>query len=160
MLKPRGLEGELKVAIITSFPNHFKKIDTLFVKDKNTWQSYTVNRVRLTNKFVFLQFEGIQTAEQAEVLRNKELCVSTEQLQELETDEYYIHDLIGLQVFDEQGLLLGTIADVETYPGNDIYVLDNGQGQQYLIPAIRDVIKEVDIQSKRITIHVIEGLLE
>jgi len=160
VLKPRGLEGELKVAIITSFPNHFKKIDTLFVKDKNTWQSYTVNRVRLTNKFVFLQFEGIQTAEQAEVLRNKELCVSTEQLQELETDEYYIHDLIGLQVFDEQGLLLGTIADVETYPGNDIYVLDNGQGQQYLIPAIRDVIKEVDIQSKRITIHVIEGLLE
>jgi len=154
------LEGELKVAIITSFPNHFKKIDTLFVKDKNTWQSYTVNRVRLTNKFVFLQFEGIQTAEQAEVLRNKELCVSTEQLQELETDEYYIHDLIGLQVFDEQGLLLGTIADVETYPGNDIYVLDNGQGQQYLIPAIRDVIKEPHIQSKRITIHVIEGLLE
>jgi 16S rRNA processing protein RimM len=160
VLKPRGLSGELKVSIITSFPEHFKELQTLFIQNKQQWLPYQVEQVRFSDKFVYLRFAGIQTVEQAALLRNKELYIEAEQLQKLEEGEYYIHDLIGLSVFDEQNRLLGAITNVEDFGGNDVYELELTNGERHLIPAIRDVVKKIDIENKRMTIHVMEGLLE
>ncbi len=160
VLKPRGLKGELKVSIITSFPEHFKELQTLFIQNGQQWESFQVEQVRFSDKFVYLRFNGIQTVEQAALLRNKELYIEAEQLQDLKEDEYYIHDLIGLNVFNEQDQLLGKITNVENFGGNDVYELESTQGDRHLIPAIRDVVKIVDLENKRMTIHVMEGLLE
>lgn len=160
VIKPRGLKGELKVKIITSFPGHFEKLESLFVKQKDIWQAYSVIQAKLSGRFVYLKFKDVNSVEQAEQLRNAELGIEQQQLVELEQDEYYVHDLIGLQVFDEQDLLLGTLTDVETYPGNDVYVVQAEDGREYLIPAIQKVIKQVNIKTNRLTIHVMEGLLD
>ncbi len=160
VLKPRGLSGELKVSIITSFPNHFKQLQTLFIQNERQWLPYHIEQVRFSDKFVYLRFAGIQTVEQAALLRNKELYIRAEHLQKLKEGEYYIHDLIGLPVFNEENQLLGSITDVENFGGNDVYELELTNGERHLIPAIRDVVKAIDIENKRMTIHVMEGLLE
>ena len=160
VIKPRGLKGELKVRIITSFPGHFEKLDSLFVKQKDIWQAYSVIQAKLSNGFVYLKFKNINSVEQAEQLRNAELGIEQQQLEKLEQDEYYVHDLIGLKVFDEQGLLVGTLTEVETYPGNDVYVVQTEDGREYLIPGIKKVNKHVDMKNNSLTIHVMEGLLD
>jgi len=160
VIKPRGLKGELKVKIITSFPGHFEKLDSLFVKQKDIWQAYSVNQAKLSNGFVYLKFKNVNSVEQAEQLRNAELGIEQQQLEKLEQDEYYVHDLIGLKVFDGQGILVGTLTEVETYPANDVYVVQTEDGKEYLIPAVQNIIKQVDMKNNSLTIHVMEGLLD
>lgn len=160
VLRPRGLKGEVKVEIITSFPGHFENLKTLFVKNENEWKAYSISGVNLSNKHVYLKFAEIESLEQAEKLRSKELFIEHDQLTDLSEDEYYVHDLIGMQVVSEKGEKLGKILDVETYTGNDVYVVKNSSGKEFLIPAIQDIIKNVDVENKILTIHLMDGLLD
>ena len=160
VLKPRGLKGEVKAEIITSFPEHFKRLKTLSVKTDSEWRTYTLSGAKLSSGYVFLKFAEIQSLENAELLRNAELYIEQEQLTDLSEAEYYIHDLVGLQVFDENERRIGELIEVESYPASDVYVVKTPDGKCHMIPAIKEVIKQVDIKSSRMTIHVMEGLLE
>lgn len=160
VLRPRGLKGEIKVAVITSFPEHFGKLKSVLVQKNGQQQKHYISQVKQSNKHVYLKFEDVNSVEQAELLRSAELFVEQDQLTVLEEDEYYIHDLIGLKVYNEQNDCLGELIDVETYPSNDVYVIKGMDGEEYLIPATREVIKQVSVPDKRMTIHVMEGLLD
>ena len=160
VLKPQGLKGEVKVGVITSFPEHFKKLKVLYIKTKVDFEAYQVQQARVSAKFVFLKLDGISSIEDAEKLRSKEIYIKQDQLAVLKEGEYYIHDLVGIRVFDEQDNLIGQIEDVELAASNDNYVLLTQDGKSHLIPAIREIVKQVDIKNKRMTIHVMEGLLD
>lgn len=160
VLKPQGLKGELKTEIVTSFPEHFKKLTKLYFKQNDEFIAYRKVQARINGRFVFLKLEGIDRIEQAEQFRKKEVFIDEDQLTTLPEDEYFVHDLIGLQVFDEKDRLLGEIVDVELAASNDCYVLQDAGGKQYLIPAIRDIVKQIDISDKRMVIHVMAGLLD
>jgi len=160
VLKPRGLRGEVKAEIVTSFPEHFKKLKTLLVKTDKASQTYTLSQAKLSNGYVYLTFKNIHSVEEASLLRNAELYIEQEQLTELSETEYYIHDLVGIEVFDENEHRIGELIDVESYPSSDVYIVKAPDGKCHMIPAIKDVIKQVDIKSSRMTIHVMEGLLE
>lgn len=160
VLRPRGLKGEIKVDVVTSFPEHFRKLKSVIVQKDGQQQQHVISQAKQANRHVFLKLKDVNTVEQAELLRNAELFIGQDQLTVLEENEYYIHDLIGLKVYDEQNKCLGELIDVETYPGNDVYLLKGKDGIEYFIPATREVIKEVSIPDKRITIHVMEGLLD
>ena len=160
VIKPRGLKGELKVEIITSFPEHLLQLKQLFVKKNEQWQAHSVVQSKRSGKYAYLKFQDVHTLEQAEDFRNMELYIEQDQLTELDNDEYYVHDLIGVQVLDEKGSVLGEITDVETYTSNDVYVVLTKDGKEVLVPAIRDIVKEVSIKNKQMTIHVMDGLLE
>lgn len=160
ILKPRGLKGFVKVEVITSFPEHLKQLKEMFIKAGTDWVPYSVQAVQLEEKFAYLKFAEISSADEAEKLRNQFLYIPQDQLTLLQEHEFYIHDLIGLQVFDEQNNLLGQIVDVESYASNDVYVLENSQGRQHLIPAIKDIVKQVDVSAKRMVIHLLDGLLD
>ncbi len=160
VLKPQGIRGEIKVEIITSFPEHFTTLKEVFLNKNDQWQTCQIDHVRIKSKFAYIRFRGMQTRDQAEELRNQYLYIPDQELQELAENEYYIHDLIGLEVFDESGLYLGEICDVETYVSHDVYVLKTADGEQHLIPAVRDFIRKIDLKNGKIIIRRIEGLIE
>jgi len=160
VLKPKGLKGILKVEIITSFPEHFQELAEISVKNGLEWQAYSIETVQFRDRFAFIKLNGIDSVEQAEMLRNQFLYISEADLMPLNDGEYYIHDLIGLSVFDEQGNELGEIVDVESYLSNDVYILKDTAGRQHLLPAVKDVVLDVNVKQNKMTIRVMEGLLD
>ena len=106
-----------------------------------------------------LKLKGIDTIEQAEKFRNCYLKINRKDAIELEEDTYFLVDLIGIEVFTESGENLGNIIDVFPTGSNDVYVVKNEEGKQVLLPAIKDVIKSVDIKNKKMVVNLIEGLL-
>lgn len=160
ILKPRGLKGEVKVEIITSFPEHFESLQTVYLHNKNSWQPLSVSGVSFKKNAVYLTFKEVGSLEEAEKLRGYYLYIPKDDLIDLAQDEFYVHDLIGMHVVDDQGRQRGQIVDVESYAGNDVYILQDPDGKQHLIPAVKDVVIKVDQQLRQITIHVIDGLLD
>jgi len=158
ILKPQGIHGEVKVQIITSFPEHFYDLTTVFIKS-STYQAYSIEKVRLSDKFAFLKFRSIDSRNDAELLRNKELYIPEEELRKLESDEFYIHDLIGLDVYDQDDQRIGEIIDVQSFSEYDLYVLKDGQGREQLLPAVKNIIHSVDMKKKKMVIKLIDGLL-
>jgi 16S rRNA processing protein RimM len=160
ILKPQGRHGEVKAEIITSFPEHFCKLGAVFIKKTKDWLSYSVDDVRLTDKFVFIKLAGIDSIDQAEQLRGEYLYVPEDDLENLSDSEYYIHDLIGMQVYDQKDILLGEIMDVEMFPANDVYTVKLLDGSLHTIPAVSDVVKGVNIEQNKMIIRVLDGLFE
>lgn len=159
VLKPQGLKGEIKVKSISPYPERFKLLNKIFVK-KEKIQAYSIQSVRVSDKFVFLKFNEINNREQAEDLRDCEILIEKSDLLELKDQEYYIHDLIGCQVCTNDGQDIGELVQVSQFSSNDVYVVKNNQGKEILIPAISEVIRQIDLEKKIITIQLLEGLLD
>jgi 16S rRNA processing protein RimM len=160
ILKPHGIKGSVKAEVITSFPEHFLELKTVFIEQENQKQAYSIEEARLSDRFVFIKFSEINNVEQAEALRNKYIFITADQLTPLHEDEYYTHDLIGLTVVDEKGRMLGQISDVWSYLANDVYVLQTPDKKEKLIPAIKSVVKAVNLKERTMTVHVLEGMLD
>ena len=108
-------------------------------------------------KTVYVEKNGNQT--EYEMLRNSYLTVSRDSVEKLEEGRYYIVDLLGLEVYTDEQILLGTLEDIFNTGSNDIYVVKDKQGKQILLPAIQDVIKQIDIENKKIIVHLLPGLI-
>lgn len=158
--KPQGIKGEVKAEIITSFPEHFLDLNELYIDINSKLQAYPIENVRLSGRFVYIKFSDIQTRNDAELLRNKELLIPDDELTPLDDNEFYIHNLVGMDVYDENGTLLGQISSVVQNKSGDIYVMKNPDNTEILIPAVKDFIHEINLDKKRIVIRVIDGLLD
>ena len=108
---------------------------------------------------VLIKFKGIDKVEDAELLRNCYLKVDRKDEPELEEGTYYIVDLLGLDVYSDEGNLLGKLDDIYNYGSSDIYVVKDELGKQLLLPAISDVIKEINLEQKKIVVHILTGLI-
>ena len=114
----------------------------------------------MINRLVVIKLAGINTRNQAEILRDAEVLIPEQDLIELNDNEYFIHDLVGCGVIDEQGASVGELIGIMQNAANDVYVLRTSGNREILIPAIRDVIRKIDLERKLITIRVQEGLLD
>lgn len=155
VLAPWGLEGKLKVEVITDFPHRLSPRSQLYV-DR---QPVTIAGTSWHKGKAIIKLEGIDSVEQAEELRGKTLEIHRRQLETLPEGQYYHFQLIGLEVWTTEGKRLGKVIRVLSAPSNDNYVVGGEKGE-ILIPAIEDVVKSVDLESGRITIEAIEGLLD
>ena len=108
---------------------------------------------------MILKFKGIDNINDIEMYKQKELWIPREEGQDLEEDEYYIADLIGMEVVLEDGSSFGTLTDVMETGANDVYVVENGEGEEILLPAIRECILDVDVEKNVMTIHLMKGLI-
>ena len=154
-----GLKGVIKVKPFTDDIKKFNSIKTIYVVIKKELKEFQVENVRLNKNMVFMKLKGIDTVEEAENYRNFYLKVKRDKDEKLETDSYYIVDIIGCKVITEENTNLGIVDEVFSTKSNDVYVIKDEAGKQILLPAIKDVIKNIDIKNKTITIHLLEGLI-
>ena len=159
IVNTHGIKGEIKVTPFTNDITRFDDLKEVYVKSKKESKLYKVEGVRYHKNMVLIKLEGINTPEQADLLRNAYLEVDREHAVPLEEGTYYIVDLIGLEVYTEEGKLLGKVDDIYNTGANDIYVIKDELGKQVLLPGIKDVIKNVDLEGGKITVHLIPGLL-
>lgn len=159
IVNTNGLKGFVKVKPFTDDIKEFETFETIYVQKKTELIEFKIESVRYTKNMVLLKLKGIDTIEAAEDLRNLYIKVSREQLPELQENSYYIVDLLECEVITVEGEVLGEMEDVFNTGSNDIYVVKNGEGKQILLPAIKEVIKNVDIPNRKITVKLMEGLI-
>ncbi len=160
ILKPQGLKGELKVESVTPYLERFNRLDRVFLQLKEKKQAYSIENVRVSDRFVYLKFAEINSRDDAELLRTAEVLIEEKDLIQPAQDEYFIHDLIGCQVISENNDVIGVLSDIVQMSSNDVYVVKNGEGIEILIPATKEIVKRVNVEQKQIIIHMLEGLLE
>ena len=154
----KGLKGEVKVNPFTEKINRFEEFGSVLIKLKNEIKEFKIEKVGYHKNQVILKFQNINTVEDAEKLRNCYILISRDKLEPLEEGVYYIADLIGLDVYTENGELLGKVDDIYNTGSNDIYVIKNELGKQKLLPGIPDVIKKIDLENQKIIVNLIEGI--
>ena len=153
-----GIKGEVKVTPFTDDINRFDDLKKVYVKTRKESKLYKVESVRYHKNMVLLKFEGINNPEDAELLKNSFLEIDREDAIPLEEGQYFIVDLIGLDVYTDEGNFLGKVDDIYNTGANDIYVVKDELGKQILLPGIKEVIKEVKLED-RIIVHLIPGLI-
>ena len=154
-----GIKGMVKVNPFTDDITRFDKLRKVYIKNKNEKKEYEIEEVKYHKNMVLIKFKGIENPEQANLLRNTYLMIDRENEEPLQEGTYYIVDMIGLDVYSEEGNLLGKLEDIFNTGSNDIYVVKDELGKQILLPAIIDVIKQIDMENKKIIVHLISGLI-
>ncbi|MCL2217677.1 MAG: ribosome maturation factor RimM [Defluviitaleaceae bacterium] len=156
--KPQGIKGELRVLPTTHDPSRFELLIGQSVKVDGTTLSLT--SARLQRGIVIVKFAEVSDRNGAEALIRKKIHIPAEKALPLGADEYYVRDLEGLSVETESGELLGTVVKVLHTAANDVYVVELEDGKPFMIPAIKDVIREVDINKGKMTVRLFDGLKE
>lgn len=159
IVNTNGLKGLLKINPFTDDITRFERLKTILVEHKKELLEFEIESVRYQKKQVLLKLKGIDTIEEAEKYREDYLKIKRNKEEKLPEDTYYIVDLIGLDIYTEGGELLGKLDYIFSTGSNDVYVVKNSEGKQILLPAISDVIKNIDLEQKKIVVNLIEGLL-
>lgn len=154
-----GIKGFLKVNPFVDDISRFDYLEKVYVKRNKEVKEMEVEEVKYHKNMVLLKLKGIDRVEDAELLRNSYLEVDRENAIELQEGEYFIADLLGLYVFDEEEKKIGQLEDIFNTGSNDIYVVRTEEGKQLLLPAISEVIKEINLQENKIIVHLLEGLI-
>lgn len=165
IFRPHGVQGELKVKPETDDPYRFEAMEAVHVgtyADQTT--PYAIESIRYQESkrglTVILKLAGIDSRDAAETIKKKFVFVPEEELPPLEDGEFFIHDLIGLDVVTEDDAFIGTVANVLQMPAHDVYVVRRDGASEAMIPAVANFIVDIDLEGERIVVRPIEGLLE
>ena len=153
-----GIKGEVKVFPTTDDANRFKKLKKVILDTGKEKIDMEIAGVRFFKNMVILKFKGIDDINDVEKYRKAELYVTRENAVPLKKNEYYIADLIGMDVVSDDDEELGVIDDVLQTGANDVYVIKKAGCQDLLIPAIKDCVKDVDVEGGKMIVHLLEGL--
>lgn len=154
-----GLKGEVKVFPTTDDPNRFRRLKEVILDTGREERVLEIEGVKFFKQMVILKFKGFDDIGDVEKFRRGTLFVTRENAVKLKKNEYFIADLIGMQVENEDGSELGTLQDVISTGANDVYDVRLSDGRQLLIPAIRECILSVDVEEGRMRVHLLDGLL-
>ena len=149
-----GIKGEVKVYPYTDYPERFEELVGVYADGE--WLE--IDRVRYQKNMAVIKFTGTDDRNAAEALRDRYLTIDKKDLRQLDEDEYFIFDLIGLQAQKEDGTFLGTVSDVIQNTAQDLYEITAENGRKYLIPAVREFVTDIDINHGIMRIKPIEGL--
>jgi 16S rRNA processing protein RimM len=154
-----GVRGELKVHLLTDVPDRFGRLEAVYLGPEH--RRYVIEHARpYKGEMIILKLAGFDDANTAELLRRKEIQIPVSQLAELPPGSYYQHDILGLTVLTSDNRELGQIVDILETGGNDVYMIKGPDGKQILIPAIKDVVKQIDLIRRTMYIDPLPGLLE
>lgn len=162
IVNTRGIKGEVKVVSVTDFPEkRFARGAVLYVHDDRTssYEPLTVAEHRRHKQFDLLTFERFGTINEVEKYKGCSLYVSKDQLAQLENGDFYYHQIIGADVVTDAGEHLGEVKEILSPGANDVWVIRT-KGKDLLLPYITDVVKVVDTEHRRITVHLIPGLID
>lgn len=154
-----GVRGEVKVFPTTDDVKRFKKLKKVILDTGKEQLPLEIEGVKFFKQFVILKFRGIDNINDIEKYKGKSLLVDREHAVKLKKDEYFIADMIGMDVFTEDGELFGVLKDVMETGANDVYIIEMSDGKEVLVPAIKQCILDVDIENRKMVIHLLEGLV-
>ncbi len=154
---PVGIKGEVRVFPYTDRESRFSDIEKVFVGEGN--DVYTIQKVRFDKGMVVIKFKEVNDRNTSETLRSRNLYVEKDKYL-LDEDSYFLDDLIGCSVFSEDAVLLGSLKEVIQNTSQDVYVIAKADGKTFMVPAVKEFIRLVDIEEKKIVIHVIGGLID
>ena len=154
------VRGEVKVYPTTDDPRRFRRLKEVVLDTGREKLNLEIEGVKFFKQFVILKFKGLDNINDIEKYRQKSLYVTRKNAVRLQRDEYFIADLIGLKVQDEDGTELGTVKDVIETGANDVYEVEMADGRSLLLPAIKQCILNVDVENGMMQVHVLEGLLD
>ncbi len=156
---PFGIKGQVKLHTITSRPEHLLRLKTVFLGDARA--ATALRRVaEHKHAVMILTLAGVEDRNAADALRGTEVYIRQQDAAPLDEDEYFLHDLPGLQVETTGGEVLGTVDEVLETGANDVLVVKRESGEEALIPMTREVVKALDLTARRIVIEPIRGLLD
>lgn len=158
IVNTQGLKGEVRVYPLTNDINRFDNLDKFYL-DKDLKAELEVERVRYKGKMVVMKIKTINHIEEAEKLRNKFIYVGRDNTRDLEEDEFFIADMIGIEVFTVAGVHVGVLKDVLQYSANDVYVVQ-GDSKEYLIPSILKFVPEINMEERKMIIDPIKGMID
>lgn len=157
ILRPWGVRGELKVEILTEDPTRFQRLETVYVGPQ--FVPHRLERARLHKGDLILKLAGCDDRNAAEELRDLLVNVAMEDALPLEEGDYWFHQILGLEVWTTEGEKLGVVREVLETGANDVYVVRDQSGREVLIPALKDVVLEIDLDAGRMLVELLEGLL-
>lgn len=152
-----GLRGEVKVFPTTDDVRRFKKLKEVIFDADGERRSLEIAGVRFFKQQVILRFKGIDNINDVENYKGKSLYVTRDKAVRLEKDEYFIGDMLGMEVVSDEGEALGILKSVMETGANDVYVVE-GSEKELLLPAIKQCILDVDIRQRKMTVHLMKGL--
>ncbi len=156
VVNTRGLRGEIKVYPYIDELDAFNEFEYLLIKDTR----YNIKGVKFFKNMVFVTLEGIDTIEKAEALKNNSCELYYKDLPELSEGEFYIKDILGMEVVTDEGAVLGIVSDVLRTGSNDVYEIKRQGKKPMYIPAIKDVVLQYNLAEGKMTVHIIPGLDE
>ena len=155
-----GVRGEVKVYPTTDDVNRFKKLKKVVLDTGREYMDLEISGVKFFKNMVILKFKGIDNINDIEKYKGKDLLVHREDAVALEDNENYVADLIDLKVVTDDGKVLGYLTEVMETGANDVYVVETEEGEELLLPAIRDCILDVDLDEEVMTVHILPGLFD
>ena len=159
ILKAQGIKGEVKVVPLTDDPKRFGKLKRVFLQTNDGVQELTVESYRLFRQFVLVKFKGIDDMNAANQIGRGLLLIPREERVKLPPGRYFYDQIEGLSVFTTDGELLGTVSKILNTGSNDVYVVTDNS-REILIPALKTVIKEINLNTGTMVVELPDGLLE
>ncbi|PKM82626.1 MAG: 16S rRNA processing protein RimM [Firmicutes bacterium HGW-Firmicutes-14] len=159
VINTQGHRGEVRVWPLTDFPERFSQGKTVILQKEGTARRLTVEKMRSQKNFLVIKFVEIPDMNAAEDIKEGYLMIGRDELTKLPEDTFYIFEILDMQVVLADGTVLGKVKDVVQAGGNDIYVVA-GRIKDYQIPAVKEIVKLIDRENRRIIINPPEGLLD
>jgi len=160
IVNTRGIKGEIKVIPLTDDPKRFSELDWVYVEVKGMLNKYDIQSVKYLPPFVVVKLKGVDSVEAAEKLVDSFILVDRANAVKLPENSWFICDIIGCTVYEEDGDILGEVADVLRTGSNDVYLVKCQGKKDILIPALKSVVKEVSVESRKIVVSIPEGLID
>lgn len=154
-----GVRGEVKVFPTTDEAERFLELDYVLLDTGQELRRLEIQNVKFFKNLAILKFKGIDNINDIEMYKGRDLWIPREEGQELAEGEYYVADLIGMQVVLEDRTVFGTLKDVMETGANDVYVINTKDKGEVLLPAIRECILDVNVEENTMTVHLMKGLL-
>ena len=159
IVKTHGIGGALKAVAYTGEPDRFLSLKTVYFQSKNGVQGYIIEEATILGDAALLKLKGIDNREAARNLVRQEVLVPESERVELPDGMFFVHDLLGLKVFDNNSVFLGVLEDVLSGAGSDIYVIRHEE-RELLVPAVSEFVREIDLEEGRMVIELIDGMLD
>lgn len=154
-----GIRGEVKVFPTTDDASRFKKLKEVIMDNGKERLNMEIEGVKFFKQYAIIKFKGYDSINDIEKYKSAKLYVTRDKAVRLKKDEYFIADLVGMEVVTEEGERFGSMKDVMVTGANDVYVVEREDGTEVLLPAIKECVKNIDLEQGQITVHIMDGLI-
>ncbi|MEW6771362.1 MAG: ribosome maturation factor RimM [Bacillota bacterium] len=159
IVAPHGHRGAIRILPLTDFPERFFQMDTVTVFNGTERKDYVIESAGRHQRFILMKLAGINDMNAAERFRGALLQVPRAEVVPLPPGRYYVFEIVGLEVWSEEGTYLGKVSAVLETGANDVYSVQSPEGREILVPALREVVRKIDVAGNRMVVRLPEGLL-